>query len=178
MMDKAESVFNAGAADYLESVLERLNSEYEEAAARCDSEIEKIMLAALMFMNSGWHDSAPTAVRVGRRGQGVQVVIYPQKEVGSYRVDFAVHAEFGDMLPTVKVAVECDGHEFHEKTKEQAARDKARDRVLATSGYTVLRFTGSEIYRDAPACAEQVASVIFETISAAVELHCRRGAQP
>jgi hypothetical protein len=35
-MDKAESVFNAGAADYLESVLERLQSEYEEAVSQCD----------------------------------------------------------------------------------------------------------------------------------------------
>ncbi|MDQ3254286.1 MAG: endonuclease domain-containing protein [Acidobacteriota bacterium] len=49
--------------------------------------------------------------------------------------------------------VECDGHDFHEKRKEQAAKDKRRDRILQSLGYRVFRFTGSEIHNDAIACA-------------------------
>ncbi len=49
--------------------------------------------------------------------------------------------------------LECDGHDFHEKTKEQAAKDKRRDRELQHLGYRVFRFTGSEIHNDAIACA-------------------------
>lgn len=55
-----------------------------------------------------------------------------------------------------KLVVECDGHEFHERTKDQAKRDRSRDRRLQESGYLVFRFTGSEIYRDAFGCALQV----------------------
>lgn len=56
----------------------------------------------------------------------------------------------------VKMIIECDGHDFHEKTKEQAQKDKSRDRILKASGYTVFRFTGSEIYRNAAGCAREI----------------------
>lgn len=49
--------------------------------------------------------------------------------------------------PHVALAVECDGHDFHEKTKEQARRDKSRDRILISHGIHTIRFTGSEIFR-------------------------------
>lgn len=46
------------------------------------------------------------------------------------------------------VAVELDGHDFHERTKEQASRDKKRDRSLLSKGWTTIRFTGSDVVRD------------------------------
>lgn len=52
--------------------------------------------------------------------------------------------------------VECDGHDFHEKTKKQAKHDKKRDRYLTSFGYTVFRFTGSEIYKDPVWCVCEV----------------------
>ena len=45
------------------------------------------------------------------------------------------------------MAIECDGHDFHEKTKEQAQRDKEKDRILQANGWLIARFTGSEIYK-------------------------------
>jgi very-short-patch-repair endonuclease len=39
-----------------------------------------------------------------------------------------------------------------ERNKEQAAKDKSRDRELAGMGIQVMRFTGSEIHRDAAKC--------------------------
>ncbi|MBA2502348.1 MAG: DUF559 domain-containing protein [Pyrinomonadaceae bacterium] len=55
-----------------------------------------------------------------------------------------------------KIIVECDGHDFHEKTKVQAAHDKRRDRILQSLGYKVFRFTGSEIHNNAISCALEV----------------------
>lgn len=55
----------------------------------------------------------------------------------------------------VFVAIECDGHDFHEKTKEQAERDKRRDRDLQSIGWVIARFTGSEIVRDPIEVARQ-----------------------
>jgi hypothetical protein len=63
--------------------------------------------------------------------------------------------------PPFLIAVECDGHDFHEKTKEQAAADKARDREIVAAGITVLRFTGSEIWKDAEKCAQEVEALLW-----------------
>lgn len=79
--------------------------------------------------------------------------IFPQAWIGDYRVDFLILHDRG-IDGIGGVIIECDGHEFHERTKEQAARDKARDRNIQERGYKVLRFTGSEIWRDPFACAD------------------------
>src|ERR1700675_175166 len=71
--------------------------------------------------------------------------IHPQLAVGPYAADFFVvfrHWRGGLALGTI----ECDGHAFHERTKEQAAKDKKRDRYFQARGLTVLRYTASEIY--------------------------------
>src|ERR1041384_1385190 len=47
--------------------------------------------------------------------------------IGSYRVDILL-AGF------VHLAIECDGHDFHDRTKQQAAYDRARDRELLLAG--------------------------------------------
>ena len=60
-----------------------------------------------------------------------------------YIVDFVFHT-----IHQHKIAVELDGYEFHEKTKEQAIKDKERDRNLQQEGYFVARFSGSEVYAD------------------------------
>jgi very-short-patch-repair endonuclease len=94
--------------------------------------------------------------------------IYPQIKIGEYRVDFLIEIftvvpkldNLNVEKPWLSIVVECDGHEFHERTKKQAKRDKSRDRWFQNHGYVVLRFTGSEIWEDAGACAHQVADTI------------------
>lgn len=76
--------------------------------------------------------------------------IWPQMPIGRYTVDFGV-VHLG-----IQIVVECDGHDFHERTKEQAAHDRARDRALQSAGWMVARFTGSEIYKDAASCVKQI----------------------
>lgn len=90
--------------------------------------------------------------------------VEPQKQLTDWRVDFLVNVwaygtEWGGVVRPpgwVQMIVECDGHDFHERTKEQAAKDRGRDRWAQEKGYTVFRFTGSELYRDPWGCAEQV----------------------
>ena len=57
-------------------------------------------------------------------------------------MDFAIFVK-GIAKEEIKIVVECDGHDFHEKTKDQVARDKSRVRDLEIAGWRVLRFTGS-----------------------------------
>ena len=72
-----------------------------------------------------------------------------QWPIGKYRADFLVYSDSGK---GDKIVIECDGHDFHEKTKEQAQRDKKRDRDMQIAGYKVYRFTGSEIHRTRGQC--------------------------
>ena len=101
--------------------------------------------------------------------------LYPQATINSYRVDFAWvrrwhrHTD-GVFVSTPVVVIECDGHDFHERTKEQAQKDKERDRVLQSLGFNVLRFTGSEIWRDALGCVRSV--VEFFDQLASRNYHC------
>lgn len=93
-------------------------------------------------------------------------IIHPQKEVEikgyKYRLDFLLECRFD--YERFLFAVECDGHDFHEKTKEQAVRDKSRDRNLTTEGYTVVRFTGSEIWKNPVRCSGEISRIINKTV--------------
>jgi hypothetical protein len=116
---------------------------YEIAAVTCESPIERKMLDALAPHFPGVLDGSV----VGDAG-----CLELQYQAVGYRLDFAI---IGDR----KVAVECDGHDFHDRTKEQAARDKSRDRRLIADGWTVLRYTGSEIHKDAAKCAAEAIAI-------------------
>lgn len=121
----------------------------------CQSPIEEMMGGALALVSAHawWLQN------------GQLWIVEPQHEVGRFRVDFALLGEH------CKIAVECDGHDFHEKTKHQAARDKSRDRELAAAGFTVLRFTGSEIWADPIACATQAVDLACLHWNDAMELY-------
>ena len=71
----------------------------------------------------------------------------------------------GGIERSSKLIVECDGYEFHDRTKQQAQRDKSRDRDLQSLGVPVF-FTGSEIWADPFKCAtaalDQLVSVAIE----------------
>jgi len=123
----------------------------------CESPIERLMHVSL-------------ARKVGKmqfiNGNHMATVIN-QAEIDcygkKYRVDFLIIVtDFRDHEDMIKVVVECDGHEFHEKTKEQSTRDKKRDREMLACGYRVLRFTGQEIWKDAMRCAKEVENTIRE----------------
>lgn len=133
-------------------------SVWEKHIGRTDSPIEASFLEAFceLAVEDGFEvarmTSAPAFV----------IMVEPQRWIGTYRVDFLIaYRYFG---PTLQFVVECDGHEFHEKTKVQAWRDKKRDREI---GPKVYRFTGSEIHASAEVCAREMLDLIvnFQTRS-------------
>jgi hypothetical protein len=67
-----------------------------------------------------------------------------------YRLDFRVKAwKRGDTAGNYpKIAVEVDGHEFHERTREQVALRDARDRALQKDGWVVFHYSWSEFFAD------------------------------
>lgn len=99
----------------------------------------------------------------------------PQHPIGNYRADFVLARiamgwvkdleNPGKVITILEklplVVVEIDGHDFHEKTKEQASRDKERDRFMTAHGYRVFRFTGSDIYNRADQCVQEIHSAFL-----------------
>ena len=68
-----------------------------------------------------------------------------------YRVDF--------LVPSRKIVIELYGYEHH-KDKRKLTKDAQRERYLQMKGYQVLRFTGSEVYKDATQCVNEVLAII------------------
>src|SRR5262245_28294132 len=115
--------------------------------AQLESPLEAIFLAA-------WAANRVLAL-------GVVYDCAPQQELcfGDWqmRVDFAFTDPF---RPSTKLVVELDGHDFHEKTKEQAALRNQRDRVLQRNGWTVFHFSGAEVYKDIERCVDEVVAFL------------------
>lgn len=124
-----------------------------------DSPIERLFMIAFWLVGT---DNGGVIFDYPPPGydEGDWFFVKPQVPILSYRADFVVGlVEF----PNAKgVVVECDGHDYHERTKQQAAHDLRRDRSIQAEGYVVYRFTGSELYRDAIKCAQEVVSQLFK----------------
>ena len=60
---------------------------------------------------------------------------------------------------STRIAIELDGFKYHHATKQQVISDKQRERKLCMEDYTILRYSGTEIYKD---CIE-VLSEIYHT---------------
>lgn len=142
-----------------------------------DSPIEKLFFRA--FMVTGWLGRRAHGVWLSHGMQAWasgekhgapfgKLMIEPQVQLPGWRVDFMISAwSFGTIHHRTlgkqqgeegwrKLIVECDGHDFHERDKKQAKRDRSRDRWAADNGYDVYRFTGSEIHNNPMKCADQV----------------------
>lgn len=129
------------------------------AFARCGSPIEELFLAAVTLDGClpflwRWDVTGTLCGRFYARlydDHPLEDVaeLHSQYSDEGFRIDFAIISK------SRRVAVELDGHDFHERTREQASNDRARDRKLQLAGWTVFRFTGSDVWKDPAACVKQ-----------------------
>ena len=90
-------------------------------------------------------------------------------ELGDHRVDFLLTLDgtlrhFGIHAASKRMVVECDGHDYHDLTKEQASRDRERDRSLQSFGFLVFRYTGRDIWVDVFKCASEAIDSLFQPV--------------
>ena len=71
-----------------------------------------------------------------------------------YYVD--LYFEIDSWTENVGVVVECDGYEFHQKSKKQVEYDNEREYEIKKCGFDILRFSGSKIYNDPFKCANDI----------------------
>jgi hypothetical protein len=143
----------------------------------CESPVEQILIAALFarwnpevnlrFKRLQCHLSANYPAWDGV----FTVCVEPQRTVTTlmddkYRTDIYIYitrfrrieeSDTNSRWPELaRLVVEVDGHDYHERTKEQASYDKKRDRDLALEACRVIRFTGSDVFRNPEQCAEDI----------------------
>lgn len=89
-----------------------------------------------------------------------ELIITPQGDysINGYKPDFVFSC--GDLM----YAIEIDGFEWHEKTKEQAINDRKKDRAYLKSNIIPIRFLGKEIYHNATDCLKEILEIIGENI--------------
>lgn len=133
---------------------DRRRGVYEAMADLCDSPIERLFLAPLMFISPKClHPPTEWPLEPPKEHE-----LKVQHQVGGYRIDFAyIVRPFKE--PPIKLAIECDGHDFH-SSRDQRARDARQGNDLLAEGWHLMRFTGSQIHKDPEACAQQVADAV------------------
>lgn len=135
-----------------------LESHAEPLLENCQSPIERGL--ALGFLGHSvfnkhivFADLLNVPVRTDWR-----MTVHTQYPVSGFVLDFAVHieAEVHKFSLSRWIGVECDGFQFHDANREAASRDKERDRKLVLAGFTMMRFTGSQIHQSVIVCAAEV----------------------
>lgn len=131
-----------------ETILKKINFLFD-LKVYCQSPIEEIMFAALVMKSIDFEKDH------------VYYKICPipqyQTEVDNYVSDFSVELlNYLTGKPITSVLVECDGHNYHEVTKQQVTKRNERDLNLKKAGYDILHFSGSQIYNEPMKCAEDI----------------------
>lgn len=130
-------------------------------SGKCESNIELLFLAGCEIYNLCYQTDGRTIFDIAEKNcqevdrSRASITVVPQFQWNNFRIDFCLYSK----LPT-PLFIECDGHDFHERTKEQAERDRSKDRMIQEAGIPILRFTGRELYRDPMDCVLQVAKFI------------------
>lgn len=93
------------------------------------------------------------AIAVGDAHAG-GVVVMLQHQIKQYRTDVLVADD------RTQLAIEVDGMAFHHRSREQVAADYLRQRRIVAQGYTVIRFTAPEVFKDATECWRQVDAIL------------------
>ncbi|MFZ5895324.1 MAG: DUF559 domain-containing protein [Myxococcota bacterium] len=117
-----------------------------------ESPLEEALLQA--FLRVGFQRArALSDIVVGQGPLGLLLQQLPvTTPAAKYRLDFALIRP----LDGVFLAIEVDGRNFHDRTLEQARLDRQRDRRLTAAGWTVIRFSGSDVHRNADGCVHEV----------------------
>lgn len=121
-----------------------------------DSPIETILGAAIIlcFRNAG--KPLKLCAPEERHNAGKGLLLVPQFDWSYYRSDWAIF----NPKTSGALLLECDGKEFH-SSADQVAHDRKKDEAAHDRGYLVMRFSGSQIYRDADGCANRVFQVVY-----------------
>lgn len=96
-------------------------------------------------------NTSPIEIKFMEAAKKAWLFFEREKFVNRYRVDFIDESR--------KLIIELDWHDSH-KSKEDRTYDASRDRQLLVSWYTVIRFTWTEIYKNADKCVDEILQIL------------------
>lgn len=134
--------------EYIENEVRDFKFQLLCNVAECESPIEMMMSMAL---DKCWLRGNEFNIEI------MEILKQENIKCGDniYIADFVIVAHNTNTHDLVNFVVECDGHDFHQKTKKQVERDNMRNRNMALNGYPIIRFSGSEIYDHSYLCARE-----------------------
>lgn len=159
-----EIVENNNVEDYLIDELKehigilfnKLNNNFIEAIYNCESPIEQLLAIEMERVGLRYINLYNPFIEI--------IDIEKQAEIKcgrkKYRVDFQIPVIYKNQKNLMFV-IECDGYEFHQKTKKQVEYDNKRQRDLQKLGYEIIRFSGTEIWNDPYGCACEIKNIIL-----------------
>jgi len=171
-LNKIEEQFYDGFCDYVKSlpVLSVYSDTWKMKIADVNFEEPTAFTNQLTFNVNTIYENITKKLT----GYSFMASLEPQIKIGSYITDFVFSLQTlcGN---SVDLCIEIDGHDWHEKTKEQASSDKRRDRDIVLNGYIPIHFTGSEVYTNTVRCVEDVikiaVSISYNLISSHTEYY-------
>lgn len=124
----------------------------------CDSPIEVQIGAAIILFFERAGRPLKLCKTFDAREAYDGLVLVPQYAWSYYRSDWAIlnPSRHGALL------IECDGKDFH-TSADQKSHDQRKDAAALDRGYLTMRFTGSEIFRDADRCAQKIYDAVCGT---------------
>lgn len=165
---------------YIETLRRKADEAIEQvdlltaAFSICESPIEERLLLAYLqeFPATAHYDghANPIFIDEDLTDKKSWVMFIPQFAMHfgkkHFRADFLFlqlveDAENERVNDVKKVVVEVDGHDFHERTKEQARNDRSRDRFMLREGFYVLRYTGSEVFNNPYVVAREIREFVM-----------------
>lgn len=146
--DKVRTFLLGNSSDY--------QMELEYSLIDCESPIEQLLaieLESLKLENIYIYNPYIDVISINKQ----EIVETKNKK---YRVDFLIPVIYKNQ-ENITFIIECDGYEFHQKTKKQVEKDNIRQRDLQEAGYEIIRFSGTEIYNRPAKCALEIKNIIL-----------------
>lgn len=122
------------------------------------SPIEKIFLMAFSIIKLEYYDDFTVNITPQKK-----ICIEEKVYYADFLLRYYIENPFCESF-CYELIIECDGHDFHNSTKEQVKKDNERDFDLKRAGYDVLHFSGSQIYENPWKCADEALSYFEENI--------------
>lgn len=128
----------------------RMEAEWK-IGGNTESPIELQLGAAIILFFRNASRPLKLCLELGRDNRADELLLVPQFSWSFYRSDWAIinPSKEGALL------IECDGRQFH-STSDQKDHDAKKDIAANNYGFLTMRFTGSQIFRDADECAQKI----------------------
>lgn len=124
-------------------------------AAKANPRIKELVYSGFRLIEDGL-DLSPIENRLKEELESRCIAFHFQHPFKGYVLDFLIERD------GKRINVECDGRDYH-SSAEAVNHDRIRNNVMASNGIFVLRFSGSEIWKDVSRCVDLIEDALNST---------------